>query len=168
VEFLDLAFHDFHAFRIQLQTVSCYRRTVPTPIQTLCPTAIPFISTLAAQGDLSYPLFGLSLTQNATGSLAIGAIDSSVVKNVSKIVWNEVVPFAPLDSTDNVSSYLQWAIRLASFAVRCILLNRNPILIIRTGQWRSGHTYAYISKCYPQLIPGLARCVCSIFYQDAQ
>jgi hypothetical protein len=130
VGFLDLAFHDFHASRIQLQTVSCYTRIVLAPIQTLCPTATPFVSTLGAQGDLSYPLFGLSLTQNTTGSLAIGAIDSSVVKNVSKIVWNEVVPFAPLDSTNNVSSYLQWAIRLTSFAVRGILLNRNPILNI--------------------------------------
>jgi hypothetical protein len=126
VEFWDLAFHDFHASRIQLQTVSCYTRIVLTPIQTLRPTATPFVSTLGAQGDLSYPLFGLSLTQNTTGSLAIGAIDSSVVKNVSKIVWNEVMPFAPLDSTNNVSSYLQWAIRLMSFAVRGILLNRNP------------------------------------------
>jgi len=79
--------------------------------------ATPFFPTLAAQGQLDYPLFGLSLTRNATGTLTIGAIDSSVVVNSSKVVWNEVIPFAPFANQGNSSSYLQWVIRLSSFSV---------------------------------------------------
>ena len=121
VEFLDLAFHDFRASRIQLQTVSCYTRIVLAPIQTLCPTATPFVSTLGAQGDLSYPLFGLSLTQNTTGSLAIGAIDSSVVKNVSKIVWNEVVHLHHLIQRTmyRVTYNGQFVLRASQYGVSC-------------------------------------------------
>lgn len=80
-------------------------------------TATPFFPNLAAQGLLDYPLFGMSLTRNESGTLTIGAIDSSVVTNASKIVWNEVVPFAPFPGQGNSSSYLQWVIRLSSFTV---------------------------------------------------
>jgi len=79
--------------------------------------ATPFFATLAQQGQLSYPLFGLSLTRNASGSLTFGAVDSSVVTNRSLITWNEVVPFAPFGSESNTSSYLQWAIRLSGISV---------------------------------------------------
>ncbi|KZP23786.1 acid protease [Athelia psychrophila] len=79
--------------------------------------ATPFFPTLAAQGVLDYPLFGVSLTRNESGTLNIGAIDSSVVTNASKIVWNEVVPFAPSANQGNSSSYLQWVIRLSSFTL---------------------------------------------------
>lgn len=34
--------------------------------------ATPFFSTLAEQGVLDYPVFGLSLTRNATGTLTLG------------------------------------------------------------------------------------------------
>jgi hypothetical protein len=80
--------------------------------------ATPFFATLAEQGQLDYPLFGVSLTRNSTGTLTIGAIDSSIVKNISNVEWNEVVPFSPFTSESNTSSYLQWAIPLSSFAVR--------------------------------------------------
>lgn len=80
--------------------------------------ATPFFATLAEQGRLDYPLFGVSLTRNSTGTLTIGAIDSSIVKNISNVEWNEVVPFSPFASESNTSSYLQWAIPLSSFAVR--------------------------------------------------
>ncbi len=78
-------------------------------------------------------MFGLSLTRNDTGSLSIGepfrhlirniynpslgAIDSSVVTNVTNVGWHEVVEFAPIGTENNVSSYLQWAIPLDGFAV---------------------------------------------------
>jgi hypothetical protein len=107
--------------------------------------ATPFVATLADQGKLSYPLFGLSLTRNSTGTLTLGAIDSSVVKNVSNIGWNEVVPFAPLESNGNTSSYLQWAIRISSFAVRDDTISKSQILNIWTGQWHSSYAYTYIS-----------------------
>lgn len=80
--------------------------------------ATPFFATLAGQGLLDYPLFGVSLTRNSTGTLTIGAIDSSIVKNISDVGWNEVVPFSPIASESNTSSYLQWAIRLSSFTVK--------------------------------------------------
>jgi len=79
--------------------------------------ATPFFAGLAQQGQLAYPLFGLSLTRNETGTLAIGAIDSSVVTNVSNIAWNPVTTFSPFNTESNTSSYLQWAIPLSGFAV---------------------------------------------------
>lgn len=89
--------------------------------------ATPYFATLAAQGQLDYPLFGLSLTRNATGTLTMGAIDTSVVANASKIVWNEVVPFAPFANQGNSSSYLQWVIRLSGFAVRDISASKETV-----------------------------------------
>lgn len=102
--------------------------------------APPLFATMAQQGLLSYPLFGIHLPQNlsSTGSLSLGkeafgftsrwlitragAIDASIVTNRSLIEWNEVVPFAPIGSTSNVSSYLQWAIRLSGISV-CLVLS---------------------------------------------
>ncbi|KAF8135033.1 acid protease [Boletus edulis] len=69
----------------------------------------PFFASLSQQGILDYPIFGLSLTRNSIGSLALGAIDASVVQNTSNIVWNEVVPFAPVGTQTNTSGYMFWA-----------------------------------------------------------
>ncbi|KAF8071741.1 aspartic peptidase A1 [Lyophyllum atratum] len=77
----------------------------------------PFLVSLAQQGLLEYPLFGLSLTRNASGTLTIGAVDASVVKNASLISWNHVVDFAPFGAESNVSSYLQWTIPMSGFSV---------------------------------------------------
>jgi len=77
----------------------------------------PFFVTLAQQGLLDYPLFGLSLTRNTTGTLTIGAIDTSVVKNVSFISWNSVAEFSPFGGESNSSSYFQWAIPMRGFSV---------------------------------------------------
>lgn len=79
--------------------------------------ATPFFSTLAQQGILDYPIFGLSLTRNATGTFALGAVDVSVVQNISQVVWNDVVPFSPFGTQTNTSGYLYWAIRISGFAV---------------------------------------------------
>ncbi|KAG1747192.1 uncharacterized protein EDB91DRAFT_1048508, partial [Suillus paluster] len=78
--------------------------------------ATSFCSTLAQQGILEYPLFGLSLTRNATGTLTLGqsppgAIDVSVAQNLS-----QVVPFSPVCTQTNTSGYFYWAIPLSSFA----------------------------------------------------
>jgi len=86
----------------------------------------PFFVGLAQQGLLDYPLFGLSLTRNSSGTLSLGAIDGSVVKNVSKIGWNKVVEFAPFRNESNVSTYLQWAIPLAAFSVNDTQLTPLP------------------------------------------
>ncbi|RDB25730.1 Aspartic protease [Hypsizygus marmoreus] len=77
----------------------------------------PFFVTLAQQGLLDYPVFGLSLTRNTSGTLSIGAVDSSVVTNLSLISWNRVVDFTPFGSESNVSSYLQWVIPISRFSV---------------------------------------------------
>jgi hypothetical protein len=100
-----------------------------------CKIATPFFATLAQQGSLEYPLFGLSLTRNTSGTLSIGmiyclcsiseypsvtitgAVDATVVANVSAISWHDVVPFSPFGSENNVSSYLQWTIVLDGFSV---------------------------------------------------
>ncbi|KAK2463404.1 hypothetical protein APHAL10511_004490 [Amanita phalloides] len=86
----------------------------------------PFFANLAQQGLLDYPLFGVSLTRNASGSLTIGAIDASVVKNVSQINWNKVVEFPPINTESHSSSYLQWAISLSGFSVGGTRLKPQP------------------------------------------
>ncbi|KAJ6531759.1 aspartic peptidase domain-containing protein [Mycena capillaripes] len=77
----------------------------------------PFFPSLAQQGVLDYPLFGLSLTRNASGSLSLGAIDTTIVTNISKIGWNKIVEFSPIGSESNVSSYLHWVTPLSAFAI---------------------------------------------------
>jgi hypothetical protein len=77
----------------------------------------PFFPALAQQGVLDYPLFGLSLTNGASGSLSFGAVDATIVKNVSNIGWNEIVEFSPVGTESNVSSYLHWVTPLAAFSV---------------------------------------------------
>lgn len=47
----------------------------------------------------------------------IGAVDSTIVTNVSLIEWIEVIPFEPFRSESNVSSYLQWAIPISNITV---------------------------------------------------
>lgn len=84
---------------------------------------------------MDYPIFGIYLTRNHTGTLALGqsfgvaimatrclihltgAIDSGVVSNISNIEWHYVVPFAPDGASNNVSSYLYWALELSSISV---------------------------------------------------
>lgn len=77
----------------------------------------PFFSSLARRGIVDYPIFGIYLTRNASGTLSFGALDSNVVKNVSNIEWHYVVPFAPEGASNNVSSYLYWALELSSISV---------------------------------------------------
>ena len=51
-----------------------------------------------------------------------GAVDGSVVTNLSQIEWNEVVPFAPrIGSTNNASSYLQWTVPLSGIQVSFVI-----------------------------------------------
>jgi hypothetical protein len=84
---------------------------------------------------LEYPFFGVNLKRNGSfGSLSIGevcctsnglssdlvrvgAVDSTIVNNVSLIEWIEVVPFQPFGAQSNVSSYLQWAIPISNITV---------------------------------------------------
>ena len=77
----------------------------------------PFFTNLAAGGWLEYPLFAFSLTMNSSGTLTLGAIDASVVKNPALISWNQVVQFPPFAAESNESSYLEWAIPIAGFSV---------------------------------------------------
>ncbi|KAJ6513263.1 acid protease [Mycena sanguinolenta] len=87
--------------------------TIPSSVTN----STPFFAALAQQGVLDYPLFGVSLTHDGSGSLSFGAVDSTVVKNVSKIGWNPVVEFSPVGAESNVSSYLHWVTPLAAFSV---------------------------------------------------
>ncbi|KAM6504503.1 aspartic peptidase A1 [Amanita muscaria] len=86
----------------------------------------PFFAYLAQQGLLDYPLFGVNLARNTSGSLTIGAIDSSVVTNASNIHWNDVVEFPPFSTEGNSSSYLQWSIPITGFGVGGVRLNPKP------------------------------------------
>jgi len=98
--------------------------------------ALPFFTNLAQKGILEYPIFALSLTTNSSGTLTLGlstqlisivdvwqepcilgAIDSSVVTNVSQVGWNKVAQFPPFSAENNISSYLQWTIPLSGISV---------------------------------------------------
>jgi hypothetical protein len=46
-----------------------------------------------------------------------GAVDSTIVSNVSLIEWIEVAPFEPVGIESNVSSYLEWAIPISTITV---------------------------------------------------
>ncbi|KIY44031.1 acid protease, partial [Fistulina hepatica ATCC 64428] len=92
-----------------------------------------FLESLAEQGLLSYPLFGVSLTYNDTGSLSLGAVDSSVVTNISRISWNQVSEFAPSTGGGNSSSYLEWAIRMDGFSVNGTFMDAKPTYPNVTG-----------------------------------
>ncbi|KIK63098.1 hypothetical protein GYMLUDRAFT_41409 [Collybiopsis luxurians FD-317 M1] len=86
----------------------------------------PFFPGLAQQGLLQYPLFGLSLTRNDTGSLSLGAVDASIVTNLSNIEWNPVVEFSPFTNESNSSSYYQWVIPLKGLAVNGTSVSLSP------------------------------------------
>jgi hypothetical protein len=47
----------------------------------------------------------------------VGAVDSTIVKNVSLIEWMEVAPFEPVGNDNNVTSYLEWAIPISTITV---------------------------------------------------
>ncbi|KAJ7227150.1 aspartic peptidase A1 [Mycena pura] len=93
----------------------------------------PFFSKLAQQGILEYPLFGVSLTKDARGSLSLGAIDTTIVTNVSKIDWNSVVEFPPIGAENNASSYLYWVTPLSAFAVNNTQMSPMPTYGSRTA-----------------------------------
>jgi hypothetical protein len=127
------------------------------------PTGTPFFSTLAQQGMVSYPLFGLSLRRDSAGSLTLGAIDASVLTNVSLVQWNPVYSFAPFNAASltvasetsasssssaasasstaistvpvarNASGYLHWAIKLDGFGVNGTEFQPWPTYVKETG-----------------------------------
>lgn len=103
--------------------------------------ATPVFASMAQQGTLDYPLFGLSLKRNTTGSLTFGAIDASAVTNRSNIEWIDVVPFAPFNGTNGTTaSYLQWAVELAQIYVNGSLVTPVPTYPIA----QSNHSLALL------------------------
>lgn len=54
----------------------------------------------------------------------VGAVDSTIVTNVSLIEWMEVTPFEPFGFESNVSSYLQWAIPILNVTVSNMRVHR--------------------------------------------
>ncbi|KAI0734297.1 acid protease [Fomitopsis betulina] len=112
-------------------------------ISSLVANATPVISTMAGQGLLNYPLFGLSLPKNGTGSLTLGAIDASVVTNRSLIELHDVVPFAPFNGTEtdeDAASYLQWTIELSQIWVNGTSITPDPTY----SQSDSNHSLALL------------------------
>jgi len=143
--------------------------------------ATPFFVTLAQRGLLDYPIFGLSLTGNASGSLSIGAslsflvapsqlmvvtstgaVDSSVVTNVSEIKWNEVIPFPPFGSSMNTSSYLQWAIPFTGLSVSIIWVFLCTTSNVCAGKWHANHAHSNLSTRDGKYFHSVARRVCCL------
>ncbi|KIP08207.1 hypothetical protein PHLGIDRAFT_69749 [Phlebiopsis gigantea 11061_1 CR5-6] len=128
------------------------------------PSLTPFFATMAQRGQLEYPLFGLNLGMNTsdTGSLTFGAVDGSVVSNISSIVWNEVMPFAPFGSESNASSYLQWTIPMGNLTVNGTSLtpiptysniSRNSLALFDVGTSGIFGPFQDVSRIY-SAIPG--------------
>ncbi|CDO73707.1 hypothetical protein BN946_scf185015.g35 [Trametes cinnabarina] len=89
-------------------------------IASLVVNATSFMATMAQNGLLDYPLFGLSLTRDSSGTLAF------------------VVPFAPFGAQSNVSSYLQWAVVLEGISPTYAAQTFNSSLALidaGVGQW---------------------------------
>ena len=61
-----------------------------------------------------------SLDASSPDGAPVGAVDPTVVTNVSLIEWHQVVPFEPFGSESNVSSYLQWTVPISTITVRSI------------------------------------------------
>ncbi len=70
-----------------------------------------------ARSLLEYPLFALSLTKNSSGTLTLGAVDGSVVKDPALITWIQVAEFPPFGEESRDSSYLEWAVPITGFTV---------------------------------------------------
>ena len=74
----------------------------------------------------------MAFTPTASNGIYIaGAIDASVVTNISYIGWNKVAQFPPFGAENNVSSYLQWAISLTAVAVSQIFIPKISLLADR-------------------------------------
>ncbi|KAF9468109.1 aspartic peptidase A1 [Collybia nuda] len=87
----------------------------------------PFFLALAQQGLLDYPLFGFSLTRNATGTLSIGDFLLTFLPcNASHISWNNVAEFSPFSTESNSSSYLQWVIPIQDLSVNGTQITPTP------------------------------------------
>ncbi|KAL0575173.1 hypothetical protein V5O48_006795 [Marasmius crinis-equi] len=93
----------------------------------------PFLATLAERGLVRYPLFGVGLTRGSYGTLALGAIDGTVVKNLSNVEWGEVVQFPPIGNENNQTSYWHWALPLQSVSVNGSPLTLSPSYPNMTG-----------------------------------
>lgn len=93
---------------------------------------------------LPYPIVGLSLTHSTNGTLSLGAllsywqcilvsiftfhlgaIDSSVVQNISLMSWHVVEPFEPFpgQNASTTPLYLDWVIPLDDLIVRLIFID---------------------------------------------
>ena len=76
-----------------------------------------------------------SLNTSPPDLACVGAVDSTIVTNVSLIEWHEVVPFEPVGSGNNVSSYLEWAIPISTITVRFASFSSQPMLTLEiTGR----------------------------------
>ncbi|KAJ8072519.1 hypothetical protein PM082_016078 [Marasmius tenuissimus] len=93
----------------------------------------PLLATLTQKGLLDYPLFGLSLTRDIHGTLALGAIDGSVVKKIEDVEWHEVVQFPPIGIETNETSYWHWALPMRDLSVDGIPLKLSPSYPDKTG-----------------------------------
>ena len=113
-------------------------------VSEMAPNRCPLLFVPGAKGNcrlshlryLSYPKFyGYSFPwsvpqychHNEAPYHLTGAIDSGIVTNTSNIEWHYVVPFAPEGASNNVSSYLYWALELSSISVshdqqRCLIV----------------------------------------------
>ncbi|GJJ08689.1 hypothetical protein Clacol_002908 [Clathrus columnatus] len=132
-------------------------------ISSLVPEASPFVPALVERGVLDYPLVGLSLTYDTSGTLSFGAIDKSVVPNVSLISWHAVEPFSPLpgQNASTTPLYLDWVIPLDGIVVNGTNLplhssfptitGKNPLGLLDVGFTGISGPYEDVAAIFFQL-----------------
>lgn len=80
VESWDLAFLDFPGFITLLRMVrSSFSHGVPNSFLRWLVIGTPFFSSLAQQGIVDYPIFGIYLTRNSTGTLSLGQSTNTAI-----------------------------------------------------------------------------------------
>ncbi|KAH7106625.1 aspartic peptidase domain-containing protein [Auriculariales sp. MPI-PUGE-AT-0066] len=120
--------------------------------------ATTILERLAREGQLAYPMFGISLT-GAGGSLSLGAIDASVVPDAALIEWHDVVPFPPVGQDTRSSFYLHWAVELDSIQVNGSAIDispqyrevgKRPLALIDVGSSGIFGPYGSVSRIFDQ------------------
>lgn len=86
-----------------------------------------------------------------------------MVKNASRIDWNNVVEFSPFTTESNSSSYFQWAIALRGLSVRNVFApQRDSHTHLGVGERNTSRPDAHIPSVNSQFIFGPIRHVCDV------
>jgi hypothetical protein len=106
-----------------------------------------------SSGSLSIGEVCCTSNRLSSDLVRVGALDSTIVNNVSLIEWIEVVPFQPFGAQSNVSSYLQWATPISNITVSNLAssLAHAHAAVCRSGTRLSGWNLHTLKKILTDL-----------------